>query len=247
MSPLKKFTCINALTLKVLAMAFMLLDHLWATLIPGSLWMNNVGRLAFPIFAFQIVEGYFHTRDFKQYASRLLIFALISELPFNLMMSGTPIDPFEQNVMFTLLEGLVLMKLLDRCRAKRKTLLIGMIPVILIAGYMLGFITMVDYYGFGVITVLLFYLSRHRKFGWLIQLTGLYLINVILMGGMEFPVNLFGYEFFVSQQGLAILSLIPIWLYNGKQGPHNKAIQYACYAFYPGHILILSLLALSAT
>ena len=246
MSPLKKITCMNALTLKVLAMVFMFLDHLWATLIPGSPWMTNVGRMAFPIFAFQIVEGYFHTHDFKKYAARLLIFALISEIPFNLMMSGTLVDPFDQNVMFTLLEGLLLVKLLEVCRTKSQTLFVVMVPITLLLGYVLGFITMVDYYGFGVMTVLLFYLTHDQKFSWLIQLGGLYVINVMLMGGMDFPVHLFGYEFLISQQGLAVLALIPIWLYNGKQGPHNKAIQYACYAFYPGHILVLSLLALAS-
>ena len=45
-----------------------------------------------------------------------------------------------------------------------------------------------------------------------------------------------------EEQGLALLALIPIWLYNGRQGAHNKAIQYACYAFYPAHMLILALL-----
>ena len=47
----------------------------------------------------------------------------------------------------------------------------------------------------------------------------------------------------IPEQGLAVLALIPIWLYNGRQGPHSKAIQYACYAFYPVHIAVLVLLA----
>lgn len=242
MSPLKKITCINALTLKILAMVFMLLDHMWATIIPGAPWMTCIGRLAFPIFAFQIAEGYFHTRDFNNYMVRMLIFALISEIPFNLMMNGSVIYPFHQNVMFTFLEALAMIKLLDVCRSKSKILFAAMIPLTLILGYALGLLTMVDYYGYGVLTVLVFYLSRNLKFGWLIQLGGLYLINVILMGGMDFPVTLLGQEFLISQQGLALLALIPIWLYNGKQGPHSKAVQYSCYAFYPVHMLVLSLL-----
>ena len=42
----------NALILHLLAMLFMLIDHMWATVIPGNMWMNFVGRLAFPIFCF---------------------------------------------------------------------------------------------------------------------------------------------------------------------------------------------------
>ena len=104
---MKKLKFINSNALKILAMAFMLLDHLWATIIPDNQWMTCVGRLAFPIFAFMISEGYVHTSDFKKYAKRLLIFGLISEIPFNLMSAGGFFFPFHQNVMFTLLLGLL--------------------------------------------------------------------------------------------------------------------------------------------
>ena len=85
---------ISAAMLHIIAMTFMLMDHLWATLLPAQDWLTCVGRLAFPIFAFMAVEGYFHTHSFKKYILRLLLFAVLSEIPFDLMYGGTWFYPF---------------------------------------------------------------------------------------------------------------------------------------------------------
>ena len=105
---------LTATHLRILALVLMLLDHLWATVVPGNNWMTYVGRMAFPIFAFQAAEGYHHTHDFKGYCKRLALFALVSEIPFNLMMMSYPIFPFHQNVMLTLLLGLLACRAWDR-------------------------------------------------------------------------------------------------------------------------------------
>ena len=80
---------LSAAALHILAMVLMLMDHLWATLLPAQDWLTCAGRLAFPIFAFMAVEGYFHTHSFRKYALRLALFAVLSEVPFDLMYGGT--------------------------------------------------------------------------------------------------------------------------------------------------------------
>ena len=120
---LKKLKCINALELKLLAMALMLCDHMWATVLPDIGWISNLGRLAFPIFAFQIVEGFYQTHDRKKYIRRMLVFALISEIPFDLMTSGVWFYPFHQNVMMTFLIGLLMLSWMER--VPRNTLIWG--------------------------------------------------------------------------------------------------------------------------
>lgn len=112
---------LSAAALHILAMALMLMDHLWATLLPAQEWLTCAGRLAFPIFAFMAVEGYFHTHDLKKYTLRLLLFALLSEVPFDLMYGGTWFYPVHQNVIWTLLLGILGIHLMETVRKKQKT------------------------------------------------------------------------------------------------------------------------------
>lgn len=232
---------ISAAALHIIAMTLMLMDHLWATLLPAKEWLTCAGRVAFPIFAFMAVEGYFHTRNFKKYMLRMLLFAVLSEVPFDLMYGGTWFYPVHQNVLWTFLFGLLGIHLMEQVRKKGKIWADLLVSVIVVtAGLILGTPCMVDYYGVGVVTVFVFYFFHGRKWWcFLGQLIALYWLNVEVLGGLMYPVQLLGMEFELCQQGLALLALIPIWLYRGRQGYHSKPFQYICYAFYPVHMLLL--------
>ena len=235
-----KLKCLNASHLKLIAMVCMLLDHTWGILVSGQIWMTCVGRIAFPIFAFQIAEGYAHTKNFKKYLLRLFLFGLLSEIPYNYMTGGGWFNPFGQNVMFTFCIALLVIRLIDKAWKKHRAW--GLVTAVLGAffGYWLGMFTFVDYYCYGVLMVLIFWLFRGIRFGWLIQLAAMVYINFEMIGGLGFELG----SFFLPTQAFAVLALIPIWLYNGEQGWKNKGFRYACHAFYPAHILILVLIAM---
>ncbi len=239
-SPLgrKPFGGLNANGLRCLGIVFMLLDHLWATLVPGNFWMTCAGRLAFPIFAFQISEGFFHTCDRRRYARRLLLFALISEVPFDLLYGSTVFYPFHQNVLFTLLLGLLAVSALDRARRERTVGAAARAAAALAGILLLAAVGMVDYGWRGVLTVAAFYALRGFPAAWLAQIAAMVLLNIVGFQGLLLP--LFGWE--IPAQGFAVLALLPIWLYNGEPGRKSPVLQVGFYAFYPVHMLILYLL-----
>ena len=141
---------LTSFDLRLLAMLTMLADHVAKTLVLDSnltAALGYLGRLAFPIFAFQIVEGYFHTHSFKQYCKRLLVFALLSEIPYNLIMGlSSPINPFHQNVLWTFLIGLLVIRGLDRIRERFPQPLLQVLGslALVFVGYGIGNLAMVD-------------------------------------------------------------------------------------------------------
>lgn len=235
---------ITSMALHIMAMGFMLCDHIWVTIISGNEWMTCLGRIAFPIFAFLTVEGYFHTKNLKKYVLRLFLFALISEVPFNLMVGNSLLFPLHQNVLWTFLISILVIHLLEK--AKQQDKLWVQIPAFagaLLIGCILGFVSFVDYGHAGVFMVLTFYLFRKRNWKhFLGQFLLLAYLNIGLLGGQGYDITVFGHPYFVPRQSFAMLALIPIWLYRGKQGPYNRALQYVYYGFYPVHLLILGLL-----
>ena len=232
------------MSLHIMAMAFMLCDHLWGTIVPGNDWLTCIGRISFPIFAFLIVEGYFHTGNLKKYVCRILLFAILSEIPFNLAMGSRWFYPIHQNVLWSFLIALGLIHWNEKARAAGKIwmrILIGCVTVLL--GYIVGLVTMVDFYHAGIMTVLVFYFFRQRKWwSYLGQTICLWYINTEILGGFSYELQLFGQTYFLVRQSFALLALIPIWLYRGNQGYHSKPLQMVYYMFYPLHLLILGVI-----
>lgn len=154
---------------------------------------------------------------------------MLSELPFNLMCSGQWLSWNYQNVLWTLLIGALVCWAMDWARTRPEMWQRLPADAAIAVGFLLGQVCNTDYGGWGVLLVTLFYLTREVRNRWAIQLVGLAL-----------------FCWFCSAwrlEMLAMLSLIPLCLYNGERGFSNKALQYGFYAFYPVHILILSVLA----
>lgn len=225
--------------LKFIALFSMLLDHLYATVLPEQTWMTYVGRLAFPLFAFELVQGYMHTRNLRRYAGRIALLAVLSEIPFDMVAGASFFFPWHQNVAWTLLAGLAVCYCAEHFTTEsalpKKILhLLG-----LLAALILPRLLMTDYGGNGIFLILLFWLTRKGSpLCCSIQAIGMFLICQFLFGGRTIPIG----SFELQTQCFALFTLPLIWLYNGKHGSRNKILQYTAYAFYPVHLLILGII-----
>ena len=218
--------------LKCIAAALMLTDHVGAILLPEVPVLRCVGRLAFPIFAFFIAEGYAHTRDFGRYFRRLAILAVVSEIPFNLE-NGAVFDPARQTVLFTFCLALLTLRGLEALGRERGFGRWAGCGLVLAAGFAAGELLRTDYGGWGVVTVALLQLCRDGKYAKLWLLLAMAAVNGLGMGSLTMPV--FGGE--MPIQIFAVAALPVIWLYNGQAGP--KGLRRAFYVFYPAHLLVL--------
>ena len=218
--------------LKGIAAALMLTDHVGAILLPEVLVLRCVGRLAFPIFAFFIAEGYAHTRNFGRYFRRLAILAVVSEIPFNLE-NGAVFDLTRQNVLFTFCLALLTLRGLEALGRERGFGRWAGCGLVLAAGFAAGELLRTDYGGWGVVTVALLYLCRDGRYAKLWLLLAMAAVNGLGMGSLTMPV--FGGE--MPIQIFAVAALPMIWLYNGQAGP--KGLRRAFYVFYPAHLLVL--------
>ena len=206
---------LSAFDLKLLAMAAMLADHIGYLFFPQALWMRCVGRLAFPIFAFQVAEGWYRTCNRRRYFLRLALCGLLSEIPFDLAIGGQPIDPGYQNVLWTFCIAAAALWAMEALQRRLQIPLpLAALPAAG-AGYLLGEALQSDYFGPGVLTVLVFALCRQWHIGRLPELAAMLVINGWLLPSAD--MTLWGVTLPVEL--LATAALLPIWLYRGRPGP----------------------------
>lgn len=219
-----KIICMPGLSgsvLKVIALFSMTVDHTAYYLMDENTLayeaMRSVGRIAFPVFAFLVAEGFSHTRNRWRYLLTLLLFAVISEVPWYLLggANGT------HNVMFTLCIGVASLTLLERLKEHR---LLAILVVSLLAA--VACLTGVDYGWRGILMITFFYMFRKNSF-----CTGRCNHPAMLQVMFTFPL--------MSHYGIAgaLVACSVILLYDGSRGfVHGKAAKYAFYAFYPLHL-----------
>lgn len=235
----------STFTLKIIACLTMLIDHITAIFIPQNTGLlfhlslfgfekditwyvigRVIGRISFPIFAFLIVEGFFHTKNLKKYIARLAIFAVISEIPYDFAFWDFPNTAFmffRQNIMLTLLLGLLTITFLDAIHRNFMDQPIFM-NVFMTAVVVAGALTLVflngsyQELGYGVLLIVLFYMFHGRKKPMIIAF-------ILLVGFMRGDI-----EF------MAILAAPILYCYNGEKG---RSVKYLFYWFYPVHLVVL--------
>lgn len=227
----------STFALKIIACITMFIDHIGYVIFDGSSYFNYIGRIAFPIFAFQISQGYIHTKNVKKYLIRLLMFAIVSQLPFFLFYNSIS-SGFVFNTIFTLFLGLVCILLYDKVNK-----VFGIFSTIIFG--VIAEICHFDYGFYGVAVIMLFYIFRNNT----TLLLSSFIIATILkysystalyaQYGTEVLLKVFAYYFPLCF--CTILSSIFIYLYNGKKG-HD--LKYLLYLFYPLHLLFIYILAL---
>lgn len=220
---ISRYQRLDGTVLKLIACLSMFIDHLGAICFSGMMGFRIIGRLAFPIYCFLLVEGAVHTRNMKKYILRMGIFALISEVPFDLAFYHRLVYTGHQNVFFTLGLGLLAIWFLEHPIEQLDIPdVLYKLLVIIAAGLIAEFFN-TDYGFTGIAVICIFYYLRGQP-----QLK--YPIAAILLAAMG------GVEVY------AVLALIPILLYNGQRGRQTKDMQYGFYIFYPAHLLLIAAL-----
>lgn len=214
----------SSFVLKMIAIISMFIDHVGYAIFGKFSYFNYIGRIAFPIFAFQISEGYVHTKNLKKYFFRLFLFAIISQIPFMLFHSILSTE-FSLNIFFTLLLGLACIFIYDKSNYK----ILGIIASIAIG--IIAQISHCDYGFYGVAIILIFYIFKDNFINasiFFILATAIkYLVPIIKYGFN----NVYLYLFIFT-----IISAIFLATYNGKKGKNTK---YLLYLFYPIHLLLI--------
>lgn len=209
---------LSSFFLRILALLATACDYAGLAMLPRHPSLRLVGRLAFPIFCFLLVQGFVHTRDRRHYALRLLALALLCEIPFDILHFGIPFAPIEQNAVFSLLLSLETLEILRRLRGTWLT--IPAIPAAGAAAILLG----VSFGWLGPVLCAAFYLCRKERMHLILAA-----VLLPLLYGMSLFILWPGESF--AQLSLASpLCAIPIGLYNGKPGRSGNLLHIVSYA-----------------
>lgn len=214
----------SSFVLKLIAIFSMTLDHVGYIIFGKLSFFNYIGRLAFPIFAFQISEGYLHTKSKKNYLFRLLFFAIASQVPFSLFYS-TFASGFVLNIFVTLLIGLIAIIGYEQTTNKS----IGLLLVVCLAST--ANLIKADYGAFGVLAIFVFHVFKKNK----LYMNLSYLALCVLKYIPSLLQSGFAYQYILLMIGTA-LPLVLIHFYNGKKGLSTK---YILYGYYPVHLMVL--------
>lgn len=201
---------LTAFDLKIIALITMIFDHVGTIFFPEVIIFRLIGRVAFVLYAFMLVEGYFHTSNIKVYFSKLFLWAIISEIPYDYAFHGQFFYPNDQNIFLSLLLGLGTIYLIEKLS---KIIL----KIILCSGAILMAIGLkLDYQWYGILTILLFYYLRESS------------LKFLAIGALSLlaSIKLMSLQFF------AVFAFFPIILYNGERGKRTGEIYYSFYAIH---------------
>ncbi|WP_346916620.1 TraX family protein [Clostridium sp.] len=232
----------NSFSLKLLACITMLIDHIGAIFFPDIMFIRIIGRVAFPIYAFLITEGYSRTKNLKRYMSRLFILAIISQIPYMLAFETKGL-----NVFFTLFSGIFIMIILDKkidfYKLKHDSKIAKVVFEISI--YIVKFVIILgilyilvkfksDYAAYGVCIILCFKIFKGNFKKLTLSMIGLNILYTIPY--LKYSITPFGVNFRVFLQATCISSLFFVYHYDGNEG---KKAQLIFYGFYPAHLIVL--------
>ncbi|MGE4282310.1 MAG: TraX family protein [Clostridia bacterium] len=201
--------------INIIALLTMFIDHIGALFFPDMQIFSLIGRISFPLFSWGIARGYRLTRDFKKYAARLFLLALVSQVPYYLLFENGLL-----NICFTLLAGLFLLRIYD----SKSNGFIKLLQVVVILG--ISFVFRFDYGVYGVLTIWVFHKFWNQD------------IVVFYQGGLTlFSILLFGYD---PIQLFSIFASFIILIFKTSDLRLNRVIQYS---FYPAHLFLLFVLS----
>ena len=235
----------NQLVLRGIAMVctvFAIASH---TVAPTLRFFSYLEWIAFPIFAYLLAEGLENSMSRGLYAARLFLFAVLSEIPYDLMMSGRIMDPRQQNVIFTLFIGYLIILMVDVIRVNADNVILTMaaeVAGIFFGRYLISGLHSA-YPRFAMYFIMLFYVARRVHYEKLMELIVTLYIAINLSNQTFATPKINGLQYDISVQFFAVIALFLIWMYNGKRGPNTLAVRYISYGFFPVSILFFWYLA----